>query len=104
MRVFTEPITLIFLVSLLDGLSRGNETGTVLNACSLGAPNGTIHTTAGVVHRPNPSEQGKLIVKLNGSLAFNCKLHLDHFLHACKRLKCVTIYRLGDTAGPSDLQ
>lgn len=49
----------------------------MLNACRRGTPNGTLYTTSGVAYRPNPNEQGKLMLKLNGSIGFNCKSHLD---------------------------
>ena len=82
----TESSVIQILVLSLDGLFDDNDSVTVLNACRHGAPNGFIHTTSGVAYRPNPSEQGKLMVKLNGSLASNCKSHFESPLHAFKKI------------------
>ena len=69
---YSLVIVYIFIFnSILDG-SSDNGSLTVLDSCRLGAPNGTAHTMSGLVYRPDPNQQGKLIAKLDGFRTLNC--------------------------------
>ena len=58
-------------MDFLGGLS-DNGSVTVHDACCRGAPNGALHTLSGLAYRPDPNEQGKLMVKLDRISALNC--------------------------------
>ena len=78
--LYESNSTYVPCITWLDGLSDKGAI-TALIACRLGAPNGTSYTQSGMAYRPNPDEQGKFMVKLNGSLALSCKSHLDRVLY-----------------------
>lgn len=72
-RMYCQFIQLSPLPFSLDGLS-DNGSITIRDTCRHGGPNGTLHTLSGLAYRPNPSEQGRLMVKLDGIDALNCTL------------------------------
>ena len=70
-RIYCQVIQLSPLPFSLGGLS-DNGSVTVHDACRRGAPNGALHTLSGLAYRPDPNEQGKLMVKLDRIGALNC--------------------------------
>lgn len=64
----------------VDGLTSDNDTISILGACRLGAPDGNLSITTGIAYRPDPTEQGKFVMKLNGTdngahpVLLNCKV------------------------------